>query len=137
MQKGFYAISFILILVLISCKSYQSVQTTPFTFNNAYYQSWMENQSNKGTNVTILLTNVDSGVSFDSLVFRGLKVPVTSFNGIDTTIIRGTVPAQGSITPVKPQYSAGPNQLIFRTNGLRRTFILKNVDRKDMNYFKK
>lgn len=137
MQKRFYVCSILLISFVISCKNYQPVLKLPFVIQDATYQSWIETSRNKGTEVIITLTRVNSGVIFDSLVFRSAKVPVWYTQKADTVLIKATIPAKGSISPVLPQYTDVPNQLIYRLKGSRYTFYLRNIKRRNMNYLRK
>ncbi len=137
MQKGFYISSILLISFAISCKNYQPVLNLPFVIEDTSYQTWMESSRNKGTDIVITLTRVNGGVIFDSLVFRSTKVPVSCTQKADTTIIKATIPAKGSISPVLPQYLNEPDQLIYRMEDSRYVFYLKNINRRNMNYLRK
>lgn len=126
----------IIVLLLIALASCQNklTKSAPFVMEEASYQTWMETSGNKGTDVVITLTQVNSGVIFDSLVFRGAKVPVSYSFGNDTTMIKANIPAKGSNSPVLPQYINEPNQLIYRLEDSRYAVFLKNIKRRNMNY---
>lgn len=129
----------IIVLLLIALASCQNkfVKTAPFVMDKAYYQTWMETSRNKGTDIVITLTRVNSGVVFDSLVFRGAKVPVSSTQKADTVIVKATIPAKSSNSPFLPQYTSAPDQLIYRLEDSRYAFYLKNIKRRNMNYLRK
>lgn len=129
----------IIVLLLIALASCQNkfTKSRPFVMEEASYQTWMETFRNKGTDVVITLTRVNSGVIFDSLVFRSAKVPVSYTFGNDTTIIKAIIPAKGSNSPVLPQYINEPDQLIYRLEDSRYVFYLKNIKRRNMNYLRK
>lgn len=124
------------LFVLVSCQN-KFTTRVPFIMEDATYQSWMESSRNKGTDIVITLTRVNGGVIFDSLVFRNAKVPVSYTQKTDTVLIKATIPAKGSISPVLPQYINIPDQLIYRLEDSRYTFYLKNIKRRDMDYLRK
>ncbi len=121
-----------IIFALSSC--YVQNRRTPFNIKGAYYQSWMESTRNKGTRVTLILTEVNSAVKFDSIIFRGSKVPVSFTNRNDSISLTAIIPEEGTISPIVPTYTCDPNQLIYQYKGIRCSLLLKNVKRADMDY---
>lgn len=129
----------IIVLLFFASTSCQNklMQTTPFILAEASYQTWMETPQNKGTDIVIALTHVNSSIIFDSLVFRRAKVPVSAGSGKDTVIVKAYIPDKGSISPVSPQYIDAPNQLIYRLKDNRYTLPLKKLKRRNTNYVEK
>lgn len=131
-MKKYFAGILLLFTLISSC--YVQSKYAPFYLREARYQSWMESARNKGTRITIILADVDKTVTFDSVIFRGARVPVSSLIENDSVAITGIIPAEGSVSPVIPHYTTAPNQLIYHYKGSRCSLLLKNVKRDNMEY---
>jgi len=106
-----------------------------FQIKEAYYQSWFKNDNEKGTNVFLELTDVQQGVTFDSIVFRGSMLPLgqsqeDNITKLSAALISG-VPRM--LTNNDPD--TGPDRLLYRYAGKRYSYPL-TLQRKDTKYFK-
>jgi hypothetical protein len=130
---SFCTIAFLVIFTC--CKAVKSNQTL-FEIKDGYYQSWMKSENEKGTNIFVTLINVKPGVTVDSIVFRGSKIPAfVSING-DTFKIKGILNSGIPVLEVEKKPSKLPDQIIYSYKGKRLTFFLTHLQRKEMMYYK-
>lgn len=59
-----------------------------FTFDDLTYQTWAVSEDERGTDVIIYLVDVDPEVSFLTMTFRGIEVPVSVERKDDKIILR-------------------------------------------------
>lgn len=125
------------ILMLCACSVVSKNGNSLFKIKDAYYQSWMVNENEKGTTIIVELSNVKSGVEFDSLVFRGNRLSVaTNIDGdklILTSILN--VGIERLIVDKKPVNL--PDQLIYRSNDKKYSNPIPFFKRKETRYLKK
>ena len=108
---------------------------TLFNIKDAYYQSWMINENEKGTNIILNLINVQKGVTFDSLIFRGLKLPVF-IDTKDTVVILKSILTVGmSKIRIEKEVVDKPNQLLYTFQGIKHSYFLKNIRRLQTKYY--
>jgi len=129
-------IIFLLITTLISsCAVLAPSKHTLFTVEKAYYQSWMSDTGEKGTDVHIALVNVDGRVSFESLVFRGIKVRAVSEEKGNKVIVRGTINTGPSVIEnYEYEVTGAENSLIYSFGKETFVYPLKNIERKKTRF---
>ena len=106
-----------------------------FKVKNAFYQSWMKNENDKGTNLSIEMINVQQGIVFDSIVFRGNMLPV--FSDIENNVTKLSAALIVGIPRISLEKKIvnKPNQLLYQYNG-KRYYYPVNFQRKEMKYLK-
>jgi hypothetical protein len=130
---------FLLLLVanalFASCKCFQNSDSKLFAIKEAYYQSWVIDENEKGTNIFIEIKDVANGVVFDSIVFRGLRLPVTSEIKDSLVVLKSAITSPLSKIFIKNEYVDQPNQLIYRYNGVKHHMVIKELNRKSIKYY--
>lgn len=122
-------------LLQTSCGMLRPYHTTLFQVKEAYYQSWFKNDHEKGTNVFLELTDVQQGITFDSIVFRGNMIPLERTEEDHVTKLSAALLSgvPRILNNTKPD--SGPDRLIYRYMGKRCSYML-TLERKDAKYFK-
>jgi hypothetical protein len=133
----YFLLTFLLIrIILISgCSSLRNANDKFFTLKNAYYQSWMINNNDKGTNIYIELTDVKPGVEFDSVVFRGIKIPVFIDEKDSITKLKSILYRDLDIFFKNQKVSNLPDQLIYHYHNSKYSFKLDTIRRINMRYY--
>jgi len=121
-------------MCLNNCKTIKNKSETLFNVQDAYYQSWVARKQENGTDIFILLVKIQKEIQFDSLIFRGIQLPVF------TSEMNGVVTLQSMFTsglekiPMKKKIVNKPDQLLYYYQGTRRTFLLNSIRRLNMKY---
>lgn len=68
-----------------------------FTFREVSYQSWFINESEHGTDVLIMLTDVDPDITFVSVTFRGITLPLSATEDKRGTKLTARLVTDGSV----------------------------------------
>lgn len=125
----------VLLFFVIGCSVLNNKQNKLFTIKDAYYQSWMVSEQEKGTTLTIVLTNIEKDISFDSIIFRGIQMPVNMEVKESTTILRSTI-SQNQARFIENTNTAAnkPDQLIYTYKNERKSFKLESIRREEMKY---
>lgn len=103
----------------------------PFRINSAYYQSWVMSENERGTDIILRLKNVRKRIKFDSIVFRGVELPVFTSAEKGGIILKSILPTGQSRIRIGSHVTGGPDQLIYRIKGERKSYPLKNLERKE------
>jgi hypothetical protein len=106
----------------------------PFTVTEATYYSWFASETERGTQIKINLKNVRDDVKFDSLVFRTMKMPVTTETKDDTVVVKAVLPGIESVLENRAVADSGLNRLIYTWKGERSSYEIKEFTRKDSKY---
>lgn len=122
-------------LILCECNMAKSSGEKYFKIEEAFYQSWLKNENDKGTTVTIILSSIKNNIQFDSIVFRGQQITVSAENKENTTILSATIYSGIHKLNINSKPVNKPDQLIFRVNGETHIYILKNIRREKMKYY--
>jgi hypothetical protein len=109
----------------------RKVQKIPFHLKDSFYQSWIYNPDEKGTNIVLKLSGVKKGVTFDSIIFRGVKMEVFVTESNKGITLESILPSGKSRIPLKNEVVSLPDQLIFHQGDQRRIFLLTTIRRKD------
>jgi len=127
-------ISFIFSLLGIRCNMMKCTGERLFEIKNAYYQSWVAKTNENGTNIFIDLVKTKEGVTFDSIIFRGLKLPVFIEDKEGTLHLKSII--NSFISKIKPDFKVAdaPDQLIYTFKGKKHSYLLKNIRRENMKY---
>lgn len=125
-----------IIIFLFSCTPLRKNSIHEFTVKESSYQSWIVNENEKGTDIILLCTNVVKEVEFDSIIFRGIMIPVTTKVENGNYIIKGSV--RSGLSVLKPENTVinKPDQLIYSYKGNRYSYYLSKIKRKEMKYFR-
>jgi hypothetical protein len=129
---GFSLISFVF---FYACSSIKSLDNKQFTLKDAYYQSWIVNENEKGTNIYIDLSDVAKEVEIDSIIFRGFKLPALREDKDGLVHLKSTLNIGMSKIQTENVVIKDPDQLIYRYRGIKHSYILKNIRRKNMKYY--
>ena len=126
-----YFLLFILFVTFSSFAVGSQIQPwdNPFKIKKAFYQSWIIDENEKGTDIVLELTRIKKGVTFDSIIFRGIKVKafVTAHKkGVE---IKGIIPSGKSRIKLDYKVVNLPDQLIYHQNGEKKELLLKNIRR--------
>jgi hypothetical protein len=133
-QSYFFPILFF----VFSCNILNNQQKKLFTVKDAYYQSWIVDEQNKGTTITIVLSEIDNSVNFDSLVFRGIQMPVDVESKDGTSIIKSTYSQHQNLFIEKSNNPTfGNDALIYTYKGEKKYYKLESIRREDMKYNKR
>jgi len=107
----------------------------PFKLKKAYYQSWIISNEEKGTDVILLLTNIEKGVTFDSIIFRGIKLEAFKTLMKKELQLKSILPGGKSRIKIDLDVVNLPDQLIYHHNGERKTFPLNSIVRQKTRYY--
>ena len=137
MQCKYQILSIFLIssFVYSNCTPMKSSGENLFQVKDAYYQSWVAKTNEQGTNVFIELTKVKEGVSFDSIVFRGLKLPVFVEAKDGTLYLKGIIITDISKIRLDYKVTNEPDKLIYIYQGKKHNLALKKIRREKMKYY--
>jgi hypothetical protein len=129
-------ISFFLILapILTNCSSMKYSGEKLFTLQDAYYQSWVINENEKGTNITVEVTHVKDGVVFDSIIFRGLKLPVFIEEKDGITYLKSILNVEQSKISLKSEVTDEPDKILYHYQTTKRSYDLRDFRRLKMKY---
>jgi hypothetical protein len=137
MKKKLPAFCFIIFgLAIYSCCVVAKKEKTLFEVDDAYYQSWMVNENEKGTDISIVLSNVQPGVMFDSIVFRNNRLPVISSANGKTMVLTSILNIGIERISMEKISVNQPDQLMYRNNGKKYSFEIKSFKRKETKYLK-
>ncbi len=106
----------------------------PFDVKEVYYQSRINNKEEISTDIMIHLNKVRQGVQFDSLIFRGIRLPVFAIEENSVVVLKGLLSTGIAKLPVETEYVGKPDQLIYTFKGSKRSVLLKNIQRREMKY---
>jgi len=135
MKKGVNV--FAALLLFLSCNSLKTSHSYPFTVTEASYYSWFANATERGTQVTIILSDVRNGVIFDSLVFRALKIPVIPETNYGNVIVKAVFPGNESVLENKAVSDSALNRLIYTWKGERSFYDIGKLTRLESKYLKR
>jgi hypothetical protein len=137
MKRKFLTQSYLLILLffIISCGVLNHRQIKHFIVKDAYYQSWILNENEKGTNIYLLLTDIEKGISFDSIIFRGLQMPVSIKTEGEITTLKSTINIDPAKLESEKKPTDRPDQLIYSLDGKIYTYKLETIRREKMKYY--
>jgi hypothetical protein len=126
---------FMTLFFAFSCSILNNPQKKLFTVKDAYYQSWMISGQEKGTTVTIIVTEIDKDVNFDSIVFRGVQMPVNTEVKESTTVLKSILNRdQSRLLEDKNTTTNKPDQLLYRYKEEKKSYILDSIRRENMKY---
>ena len=115
-----------LLFIFLNCNTIQQEKAS-FKLEDAYYQPWVINDNEKGTDVIIELTHVAKEITFDSIVFRGVQLPVFLLEGKDKLILKSKLYVGLARLPIASKPNHKPDQLIYIYMGRKYSFLLKKI----------
>lgn len=124
-----------LFLFFASCKVLKEQNQPPFILSDAFYYSWIEDENSHGTHIEVILKEVERGVTFDSLIFRSIRMPVDVTKKEGATILKSNL--FGGIPELEREQERveKTDRLIYRAGGEKREYPLKTIRRKEMRYY--
>jgi hypothetical protein len=117
------------------CSFVKSSGEKYFEIKDAYYQSWVSRENEKGTNIFIEIKNIKEGTVFDSIIFRGLSLPVFSEEKNGIIYLKSIINVGISKIQIESKVTNLPDQLIYTYQGIKHNFKLKNIRREKMKYY--
>jgi hypothetical protein len=117
------------------CSFVKSSGEKYFEIKDAYYQSWVLNENEKGTDVFIEAIHVKEGIVFDSIIFRGQSLPVFSEEKNGIVYLKSIINVGISKIQSESKATNLPDQLIYSYQGTKHNWILKNIRRGKMKYY--
>jgi hypothetical protein len=133
-------LTFLLLMInafFAGCSCLQCTDNKLFVIKDAYYQSWVVAENDHGTDIFVEITNINNGVTFDSIVFRGLRLPVVIEKKDSMVILKSIINTPLSKLFIKNEFVGKPDQLIYHYNGISHSQALKELRRKSMKYYGK
>ena len=106
-----------------------------FKVQDAYYQSWVTRKNEKGTNIIMQLVQVHQEVRFDSIVFRGIQMPVFTSEKGGVVTLKSILVLDISKIPIVKKFVDKPDQLVYHYKGNLYVYPLKNIRRLKTKYF--
>ncbi|MCA1755921.1 MAG: hypothetical protein LC649_00460 [Bacteroidales bacterium] len=101
-----------------------------FTVKDISYQSWTRSNGERGTDLTVVVTDADSLVLFQSITFRGLTVPVTTVTNDGTVTLKATLATDFSMVEnYDYESTGGPDRLTFTYREEEYNWPVKNIKR--------
>ena len=118
----------------VGCVTTQRFEKNFFKVKTASYQSYMKNENEKGTNVSIEISELKDGVEFDSIVFRELRNTIAAEKKGSSIILKSFY--EYGIQKLEKKYTVDnrPDMLIFRANNIKYCVPIKNWKRKRLKY---
>lgn len=126
---------FLLFLMIYGCNIRNGSNINYFQVKDAFYQSWVLNENEKGTNIILKMENVDKNIVFDSLIFRGVMLTVSISFENDQVILKSVLPVGISRIETKNKLVQKPDQLLYKYFGIRGFYPLKDIRREKGKYF--
>jgi hypothetical protein len=137
MKYKYYFLSLLIITVAISknCSSMKNMDEILFAVKDAYYQSWIVSENEKGTNIVIEITNKNKGVVFDSIIFRNKKLPIFSTEKEGVLYLKSILTVEQSRILLNSEPADEPDKILYYYHGTRRSYDLKDLRRLEMKYY--
>ena len=129
-----FSVIMLLCVYLNNCKTIKNKSETLFNVQDAYYQSWVARKEENGTDIIILLINVQKEIKFDSIIFRGIQLPVFTNDSNGVVTLNSMLTSGLEKIPMKKKYVNKPDQLLYYYQGTKRIFLLNNIRRLNMKY---
>jgi hypothetical protein len=101
-----------------------------FTITDFNYQSWTSPNGERGTDITVIITDADPLVQFQSITFRGLTLPVTTISRDGSVTLKSTLSTDFSMIENNDYESTGgADRLTFTYLGEEYNWPVKNIKR--------
>ncbi len=126
----------LLLTIICSCNTKIIVQTTHFQVNDAFYQSWTVSENEKGTDIVLKLSTVDKCIVFDSLVFRGVQMPVSVSFENEYVILKSVLHVGISRLKTSNTIVKKPDQLLYKCLEARQSYSLNGMRREKNKYLR-
>lgn len=116
----------ILTLLFTACSTQQY-----FTVDSASYQPAVFNESSRITTIEVLVSNVDTNVLFNGLVFQNLRIPVYAEEIAGNKVkVTGYIQIGGKLPEDHYQkLTEEPNKLYYMVEKSQKSIPLENVER--------
>jgi hypothetical protein len=123
-------------LVLAGCSFIKHQNPEVFKIKQAYYQSWVISDNEKGADIVLILNIIKDGVEFDSIVFRGMRLKAFVTGDNKEVSIKGILPSGISRLKLENKVVNLPDQLIYHYKGERKSYFLRMIERKSTRFYK-
>lgn len=124
----------LLFLIIHGCNTRNGANIAYFQVKDAFYQSWLLNENEKGTNIILTLEKVDKNVVFDSLIFRGVRLAVAISFENNQVILKSALSVGISRFETNKKLVQKPDQLLYKYFGSRGYYPLKDIRREKGKY---
>jgi len=125
----------ILVFTITGCVSVSKNMHEIFHVNDIYYQSWMVQDTEKGTDIIIDLIVLDDNVEFKTLVFRGIEVDVSEYQEGRRTILKGVINTGPSlIESYEYETNKTDDMVNYSYNGRDFSYPLVNIQRRSTRF---
>lgn len=121
---------------LMDCSSMRNHNPEPFNVKEAYYQSWVVSDDEKGTDIVLTMNDVKQGVEFDSIVFRGVRMRAFVTQNNYKVSIKSILPSGKSRIKMDITVVNLPDQLIYHYHGVRISYPFKTIKGKMTKFYK-
>lgn len=125
----------LLFLMIYGCNIRNGANIPYFQVKDAFYQSWVLSENEKGTNIILKMEKVDKNIVFDSLIFRGVMLKVSISFENDQVILKSVLPVGITRIETKNKLVQKPDQLLYKYFGTKGFYPLKNIRREKGKYF--
>ena len=135
-MKPFMSLIFLFFLIICGCFMKNGVSNEYFHVTDSFYQHWILSEDEKGIVIIVKTEKTANGIVFDSLIFRGVRLPIVSMAENNHLILTGTLTVGISRFETNRQVVQKPDQLLYKYKGVRGYYQLKNIRREKDNYLK-
>jgi hypothetical protein len=129
-MNGKYIVFSLIIMGCIfnaNCCVLKSQRVSMFKLKDAFYQPYVYRNQTKGTDVIIQLVNVQKEITFDSVIFRGIRLPVFILDKDDMITIKSILSFDNAKIAIEKKVVHKPDQLLYHYKGVKHIFELKNI----------
>lgn len=135
MNKMKIILLLILVFTITGCSTVFKNKHELFHINDIYYQSWMVQDTEKGTDVIIDIILLDDRVEFTSMVFRGIEVDVSIIPEGRRTILRGVINTGPSLLEsYEYEVKKSDDVIRYTYQGREFSYPLVNIQRKSTRF---
>lgn len=119
-------------LLLYGCNAVKIKSDLPFKFVSAEYGTNIAGEAEIWTNIEMKLTQLHSGVTFDSVVFKNTCIPVSQTDQGDTTFLKATLIDRSNKLHVENKSTGKPDQLEYTYHSKKYGYVIKDFKRRPM-----
>lgn len=135
-MKPLILLTCLFFLTICGCYVKNGVSNEYFRISDSFYQPWVLSEDEKGTSITVKIEKATNDILFDSLIFRGVKLPIVSSTETNLVVLKSTLPVGISRIETKREVVNKPDQLLYKYKGIRGYYLLKDIRREKGIYFK-
>jgi hypothetical protein len=120
-----------------NCSILKNSDEKLFVIRDAYYQSWIRNENEKGTNIVVEVADLQPGISFDSIVFRGTRLQVFCEEKDGIVYLKSYLNPPLSVIQLGGETISKTDAalILFHYNGESQAYIIMEIRRLAMKYY--